>query len=203
MSQARHRKPSMTLAEFLAWEERQPVRYEFDGFEPVAMTGGTAAHARIQRNLSTALDTRLREEAEAAVAAHVEANVPPERGARREAALRDLLTDYMDRAEAARQVSDEAWAAATAAQERLVALSQQRRDSGLEVLRGRADAQTFEAARLLLEAYVLSVQAAAAASVVAVARRGETWQPRPPFDVNDLSWAQPVRRRRAAPSPGD
>ncbi|BFL66277.1 hypothetical protein [Roseomonas mucosa] len=146
---------------------------------------------------------RLREEAEAAVAAHVEANVPPERGARREAALRDLLTDYMDRAEAARQVSDEAWAAATAAQERLVALSQQRRDSGLEVLRGRADAQTFEAARLLLEAYVLSVQAAAAASVVAVARRGETWQPRPPFDVNDLSWAQPVRRRRAAPSPGD
>ena len=146
---------------------------------------------------------RLREEAEAAVAAHVEANVPPERGARREAALRDLLTDYMDRAEAARQVSDEAWAAATAAQDRLVELSQQRRDSGLEVLRGRADAQTFEAARLLLEAYVLSVQAAAAASVVAVARRGETWQPRPPFDVNDLSWAQPVRRRRAAPSPGD
>ncbi|MHB0698273.1 Uma2 family endonuclease [Roseomonas mucosa] len=60
MSQARHRKPSMTLAEFLAWEERQPVRYEFDGFEPVAMTGGTAAHARIQRNLAFALHGRLR-----------------------------------------------------------------------------------------------------------------------------------------------
>ncbi|UFN49142.1 Uma2 family endonuclease [Roseomonas sp. OT10] len=60
MSQARHRKPSMTLTEFLAWEEQQLVRYEFDGFQPVAMTGGTAAHARIQRNLSTALDTRLR-----------------------------------------------------------------------------------------------------------------------------------------------
>jgi Uma2 family endonuclease len=29
----------MTLAEFLAWEERQEVRYEFDGFAPVAMTG--------------------------------------------------------------------------------------------------------------------------------------------------------------------
>ena len=93
--------------------------------------------------------TGLRERAEAAVAAHVEANVPPERGARRDAALRDLLTDYMDRAEAARQVSDEAWAAATAAQDRLVELSQQRRDSGLEVLRDRADAQTFEAGRFV------------------------------------------------------
>ena len=32
------RKP-MSLAEFLAWEERQELRYEFDGFQPVAMTG--------------------------------------------------------------------------------------------------------------------------------------------------------------------
>ena len=30
----------MTLAEFLAWEERQELRYEFDGLAPVAMTGG-------------------------------------------------------------------------------------------------------------------------------------------------------------------
>jgi len=30
----------MTLAEFLEWEERQPLRYEFDGVGPVAMTGG-------------------------------------------------------------------------------------------------------------------------------------------------------------------
>lgn len=49
----------MTLAEFLEWEERQPVKHEFDGFRPVAMTGGTTAHARIQRNLSTAIDQRL------------------------------------------------------------------------------------------------------------------------------------------------
>ena len=33
----------MTLAEFLDWEERQELRYEFDGFQPIAMTGGTAA----------------------------------------------------------------------------------------------------------------------------------------------------------------
>lgn len=52
------RRP-MTLAEFLEWEERQPVKHEFDGFRPVAMTGGTTAHARIQRNLSTAIDQRL------------------------------------------------------------------------------------------------------------------------------------------------
>jgi hypothetical protein len=42
------RKP-ITLAEFLAWEERQPARYEFDGFEPVAMTGGTVMRNRNMR----------------------------------------------------------------------------------------------------------------------------------------------------------
>jgi Uma2 family endonuclease len=49
----------MTLAEFLAWEERQEIRYEFDGFEPVAMTGGTYAHDRITFHLQRALNTRL------------------------------------------------------------------------------------------------------------------------------------------------
>jgi Uma2 family endonuclease len=52
------RKP-MALAEFLAWEERQEFRYEFDGFQPVAMTGWTLAHDRITFNLQKALDTRL------------------------------------------------------------------------------------------------------------------------------------------------
>ena len=50
------RRP-MSLEQFLAWEERQELRYEFDGVRPEAMTGGTAAHAAIQRNL---LATRLR-----------------------------------------------------------------------------------------------------------------------------------------------
>ena len=53
------RKP-MTLEQFLSWEEQQPLRYEFDGFQPVAMTGGTAAHAAIQRNLLFSLTGRLR-----------------------------------------------------------------------------------------------------------------------------------------------
>jgi Uma2 family endonuclease len=53
------RKP-MTLTEILSWEERQEVRYEFDGLRPVAMAGGTAAHAAIQRNLLFSLTGRLR-----------------------------------------------------------------------------------------------------------------------------------------------
>ena len=50
----------MTLAEFLAWEERQELRYEFDGFRPIAMAGGTAAHAAVQRNPIVAPGVRLR-----------------------------------------------------------------------------------------------------------------------------------------------
>ena len=53
------RRP-MTLAEFLAWEDRQELRYEFDGVGPIAMTGGTAAHATIQRNLAISVGGRLR-----------------------------------------------------------------------------------------------------------------------------------------------
>ena len=58
MSATRH-KP-MTVADFLAWEEQQELRYEFDGSEPVAMTGTTAAHALIQHNLHVSMGSRLR-----------------------------------------------------------------------------------------------------------------------------------------------
>jgi len=50
----------MSMAEFLAWEERQEFKYEFDGFEPVAMVGVTHAHSVIQRNVLFALTSRLR-----------------------------------------------------------------------------------------------------------------------------------------------
>ena len=53
------RKP-MTRAEFLAWEERQELKHEFDGYGPVAMSGGTLRHAAVQRNLAVALQPRLR-----------------------------------------------------------------------------------------------------------------------------------------------
>ena len=50
----------MTSAEFLAWEATQGLRWEFDGFQRVAITGGTDAHAAVQGNVVTALTTRLR-----------------------------------------------------------------------------------------------------------------------------------------------
>ena len=52
------RKP-MTVEEFLAWEEGQELRWEFDGFAPVAMTGGTVEQGLIQANLIRALGNRL------------------------------------------------------------------------------------------------------------------------------------------------
>ena len=53
-------RKAMTPEEFLAWEAGQELRWEFDGFEPVAMTGGTDAHAAIQANVIVALGNRLR-----------------------------------------------------------------------------------------------------------------------------------------------
>jgi Uma2 family endonuclease len=49
----------ISIAEFLAWEERQELRWEFDGLRPVAMTGGTLAHEAIGGNIRTALQNRL------------------------------------------------------------------------------------------------------------------------------------------------
>lgn len=49
----------MTPSEFLAWESSQDLKWEFDGLEPVAMTGGTRAHAVLQVNLLRALANRL------------------------------------------------------------------------------------------------------------------------------------------------
>jgi len=49
----------LSVEDFLAWEEKQELRYEFDGVAAEAMTGGTTAHARIQINLTTALHNRL------------------------------------------------------------------------------------------------------------------------------------------------
>jgi Uma2 family endonuclease len=49
----------MTIAEFLTWEERQELRWEFNGFEPVAMTGGTRTHEIISGNILIAVQNRL------------------------------------------------------------------------------------------------------------------------------------------------
>lgn len=49
-----------TQEQFFAWAEAQDVRYEFDGVQPVAMTGGNAGHALVTRGLHSALGSRLR-----------------------------------------------------------------------------------------------------------------------------------------------
>jgi Uma2 family endonuclease len=49
-----------TQAQFLDWASAREERYEFDGFRPVAMTGGNAGHNRICHNLNISLGTRLR-----------------------------------------------------------------------------------------------------------------------------------------------
>ena len=53
------RQPTLSLSEFLAWEEQQELRYEFDGCRALAMTGGTNVHAAIQINLARAIGNRL------------------------------------------------------------------------------------------------------------------------------------------------
>jgi Uma2 family endonuclease len=53
-------RKSWTQEQFFTWAEAQEGRYEFDGFQPVAMTGGTVNHSRVTRNLHRALYARLR-----------------------------------------------------------------------------------------------------------------------------------------------
>jgi Uma2 family endonuclease len=49
----------MSLADFLAWEEAQPLRHERVGGSVWAMTGGTVAHNTIVLNVAFALRQRL------------------------------------------------------------------------------------------------------------------------------------------------
>ena len=54
------RVPTMTRDQFLDWAEAQEGRHEFDGFAPVAMTGGNLNHNRIAFAIHTALRGRLK-----------------------------------------------------------------------------------------------------------------------------------------------
>ena len=49
----------MTREQFLDWVERQETPFEFDGYAPVAMTGGTRLHSRLCQNLYLAVGARL------------------------------------------------------------------------------------------------------------------------------------------------
>jgi Uma2 family endonuclease len=59
MSTALHH-PHMTRDAFFAWAEARDGRTEFDGLQPVAMTGGTRDHARRTGNVALARHTRRR-----------------------------------------------------------------------------------------------------------------------------------------------
>ena len=51
---------TMTREEFFVWAEAQDTRHEFDGFRPVAMTGGSMNHDMIANNLRFELVGKLR-----------------------------------------------------------------------------------------------------------------------------------------------
>jgi Uma2 family endonuclease len=53
------RKPRMTREQFMDWASASGERWEFDGFEPVAMVGGTIDHNVVAQNIYFALRTRL------------------------------------------------------------------------------------------------------------------------------------------------
>ena len=49
----------LDISGFLAWEEQQELRYEFDGTQTIAMSGGTDAHGAIQFGIARAVGVRL------------------------------------------------------------------------------------------------------------------------------------------------
>ena len=50
----------MSPQEYLEWEEKQPIKYEYINGEVFAMTGGTIPHNAIAVNLTTGLKNHLR-----------------------------------------------------------------------------------------------------------------------------------------------
>ncbi|WP_414618917.1 Uma2 family endonuclease [Calothrix sp. CCY 0018] len=50
----------MTPQEYLDWEEKQPLKYEYIDGEVFAMTGGTLAHNDVALNLASALKNHVR-----------------------------------------------------------------------------------------------------------------------------------------------
>ncbi|MFB2971499.1 Uma2 family endonuclease [Aerosakkonema sp. BLCC-F183] len=50
----------MTPQEYLDWEERQPIKYEYINGEVFAMTGGTLPHNSIALNLASVLNSHTR-----------------------------------------------------------------------------------------------------------------------------------------------
>jgi Uma2 family endonuclease len=60
IAQTQLNPPPMTPQEYLAWEEQQPIKYEYINGRVFAMTGGTIPHNDIALNLASALKNHLR-----------------------------------------------------------------------------------------------------------------------------------------------
>lgn len=126
----------------------------------------------------------VRQQVEAEVAQFVLSNVPAERGARREAALRELLAEYASAADAAAEVARVQWVAANDAQERVVERQRDESERAVRVYLDHANEITAEAAQSSVTAYRLALEASAAARVVSMALRGEEWRP---FDLRETA----------------
>ena len=81
----------------------EQVAKAFEGVPDVREVGNIAEAFQLEMPSQD-----LRDRVEASVAEFVLNNVPPEKGARREAALRALLTTYAERAETAAEVARDA-----------------------------------------------------------------------------------------------
>jgi Uma2 family endonuclease len=91
----------MSLPDFLAWEEAQPLRHERVGGEVRAMTGGTLAHNTIALNVAFALRQRLAGTPCQVFAAEVRVVTP-----RADVMYPDVLVACGERASTDREVSD-------------------------------------------------------------------------------------------------
>jgi Uma2 family endonuclease len=60
IAQTQLNPPPMTPQEYLAWEEQQPIKYEYINGRVFAMTGGTLPHNSIALNLASMLKNHLR-----------------------------------------------------------------------------------------------------------------------------------------------
>jgi len=118
----------------------------------------------------------LRERADAASAEHIANQVPPH-GPEREAMLRALEAEAIDRAIAAARDARDARLDAVQA-EKLLRRGQAGGHFWLAPLRQRAWSLGARLAALVLEAHALAEEAEGVARAVGFARRGEAWVPR-------------------------
>jgi hypothetical protein len=123
----------------------------------------------------------LRRQADAAMAVRIAESVPPEPGLPRATALADLLAPIVERAIAACRHAHDAFAAAAAAERRVIA-AQTEGGYWMEPLRDRALKLDEAAARLLIEAFVAREEAEGAARAIGMAERNEPWCP---FDLHE------------------